>query len=124
MIQEFPMTWWILSGISTIIGDSAYDTPGTYDYVFENTPAFPVIDPDRRRGIVPERLPVNRKTCIDLRREYVYCLSQFWQIAKELIDSSCRFTSDSFQHIVFPPYYRGFLDLCLPDDQQYLRFSL
>ena len=51
-------------------GDSAYDTPGTYDYVFENTHAFPVIDTNRRRGIVPERLPVNRKICIDLRREH------------------------------------------------------
>ena len=51
-----------------ILTDSAYDTSGIYDYVFENTNSIPVIDTNTRRGIVNERLSVNRKICIDLRK--------------------------------------------------------
>ena len=55
---------------SYILGDSAYDTSDIYDYVFENIHSIPVIDTNKRRGIVPERLSVNRKIGIDLRKEY------------------------------------------------------
>ena len=55
---------------SYILADSAYDTSDIYNYVFENTHALPVIDTNRRRGIVPERLSVNRRIGIDLRKEY------------------------------------------------------
>ena len=55
---------------SYILADSAYDTSGTYDCLFENTSALLVIDTNRMGGIVPERLPINRKNGIDLRREY------------------------------------------------------
>jgi hypothetical protein len=48
--------------------------------VFENTHALPVIDTNRRRGIVPERLQVNRKICIDLRREHASPYSLRWEI--------------------------------------------
>lgn len=51
-----------------ILADSAHDTSGIYDYVFENTNSIPVIDTNTRRGIVNERLSVNRKICIDLRK--------------------------------------------------------
>ena len=34
------------------------------------THSTPVIDTNRRRGIVPERLSVNRRKAIDLRKEY------------------------------------------------------
>ncbi len=67
---------------SYILADSAYDTSDTYDYVFENTHALPVIDTNRRRGIVPERLSVNRKIGIDLRREYASLYSLRWEIER------------------------------------------
>ena len=55
---------------SYILADSAYDTSDIYDYVFENTHSIPVIDTNKRRGIVTDRLTVNRRIGIDLRREY------------------------------------------------------
>ena len=67
---------------SYILADSAYDTSDTYDYVFENTHALPVIDTNKRRGIVPERLSVNRKIGIDLRREYASLYSLRWEIER------------------------------------------
>jgi len=67
---------------SYILADSAYDTSGTYDYVFENTHALPVIDTNRRRGIVPERLPVNRRIGIELRKEYASLYSLRWEIER------------------------------------------
>lgn len=36
---------------------------------FENTPALPVIDTNTRRGIIPDRLLINRKIGIALRKE-------------------------------------------------------
>ena len=67
---------------SYILADSAYDTSGTYDYVFEDTHALPVIDTNKRRGIVLERLPVNRKIGIDLRKEYASLYSLRWEIER------------------------------------------
>ena len=55
---------------SYILADSAYDASDIYDYVFENTHAIPIIDTNKRRGIIPDRLLVNRKIGIDLRKEY------------------------------------------------------
>ena len=40
---------------SYILTNSDYDATDTYDYVFENTHSIPVIDTNRRRGIVPGR---------------------------------------------------------------------
>ena len=67
---------------SYILADSAYDTSDTYDYAFENTHALPVIDTNRRRGIVPERLSMNRKIGIDLRKEYSALYSLRWEIER------------------------------------------
>ena len=67
---------------SYILADSAYDTTEIYDYVFENTHSLPVIDTNRRRGIVQERLSVNRKIGIDLRREYASLYSLRWEIER------------------------------------------
>ena len=39
---------------SYILGDSAYDTSDIYDYIFENTHSLPIIDTNKRRGIVPD----------------------------------------------------------------------
>ena len=67
---------------SYILADSAYDTSDIYDYVFENTHSIPVIDTNRRRGIIPERLPMNRKIGIDLRMEYSSLYSLRWEIER------------------------------------------
>ena len=64
---------------SYILGDSAYDTSDIYDYVFENTHSIPVIDTNKRRGIVTDRLSVNRRIGIDLRREYSSLYSLRWE---------------------------------------------
>ena len=63
-----------------LLADSAYDTSDIYDYIFENTHSIPVIDTNKRRGIVPERLSVNRRIDIDLRREYASMYSLRWEI--------------------------------------------
>ena len=44
-----------------ILMDAAYDSSDIYDYIFENTHAMPVIDTNRRRGIVEYKLSYNRK---------------------------------------------------------------
>ena len=51
-----------------ILMDAAYDSSDIYDYIFENTHAMPVIDTNRRRGIVQDRLTFNRKQGITLRK--------------------------------------------------------
>jgi len=59
---------------SYILADSAYDASDIYDYVFENTHALPVIDTNKRRGIVNDKLPVNRKIGIDLKKNMLQCI--------------------------------------------------
>ena len=39
-----------------ILMDAAYDSSDIYDYIFENTHAMPVIDTNKRRGIVENKL--------------------------------------------------------------------
>ena len=41
-----------------------------------------MIDTNKRRGIIPERLTVNRKIGIDLRREYSSMYSLRWEIER------------------------------------------
>ena len=65
-----------------ILADSAYDTSEIYDYIFENTHSTPVIDTNRRRGIIPERLSMNRRIGIDLRKEYASLYSLRWEIER------------------------------------------
>ena len=67
---------------SYILADSAYNTSDIYDYVFENTHSIPVIDTNRRRGIIPEQLSMNRKIGIYLRREYPSLYSLRWEIER------------------------------------------
>ncbi len=67
---------------SHIFAESAYDTSDIYDYVFEITRSLPIIDTNRRRGIIPERLSMNRKIGIDLRREYSSLYSLRWEIER------------------------------------------
>ena len=47
--------------------DTAYDSSDIYDYIFENTHAIPVIDKNRRMGIVEDRVKFDRKLSIVLR---------------------------------------------------------
>ena len=67
---------------SYILADSAYDALNIYDYVFENTHALPVIDTNKRRVIVDNRLPVNRKMGIELRKEYASMYPLRWEIER------------------------------------------
>ena len=57
MIPMKRMIWYILA-------DSAYDASDIYDYVFENTHALPIIDTNKRRRIIPERLMVNGRLAL------------------------------------------------------------
>ena len=52
-----------------ILMDAAYDSSDIYDYIFENTHAMRVIDTNRRRGIIEDRLTYNRKQGITLRKK-------------------------------------------------------
>ena len=54
---------------SYILANSAYYTSGIFDYVFESVHSLPVIDSNKRRGILPNQLSVDRKIGIDLGRE-------------------------------------------------------
>ncbi|WP_081141890.1 transposase [Ferroplasma acidiphilum] len=67
---------------SYVLADSAYDASDIYDYVFENTHALPVIDTNKRRGIVDNRLPLNRKIGIKLRKEYASMYPLRWEIER------------------------------------------
>ena len=51
--------------------DAAYDSSDIYDYIFENAHTMPVIDTNRRRGIVQDRLTYNRKLGIALRKKRI-----------------------------------------------------
>ena len=51
-----------------ILMDAAYDSSDIYEYIFENTHSIPVIDTNKRRGIVEDRLNYNRKCGIELRK--------------------------------------------------------
>ena len=68
---------------SYILADSAYDTSGIYDSMFENTHSIPVIDTNMRRGIILELLTVNRKIGIDLRWE----IGRTFSILEEIMGS-------------------------------------
>jgi hypothetical protein len=46
---------------SFVMMDAAYDSTDIYEYVFENTQCTPVIDTNRRRGIVESRLSHARR---------------------------------------------------------------
>ena len=54
-----------------ILMDAEYDSSDIYDYIYENTHAMPVIDTNRRRGIVQDRLTYNRKLGIALRKKRI-----------------------------------------------------
>ena len=65
-----------------ILMDAAYDSSDIYDYIFENTQAMPVIDTNRRRGIVQDRLTFNRKLGIALRKKEASRYKLRWEIER------------------------------------------
>ncbi len=65
-----------------ILAYSAYEASDIYEYVFENTHALPIIDTNKRRGIVDNRLSVNRKIGIDQRKEYAPMYPLRWEIGR------------------------------------------
>ena len=65
-----------------ILADSAYDTSEIYNYIFENAHSLPVIDTNKRRGIINDRLTVNRRIGIELKKEYSSMHSMRWEIER------------------------------------------
>jgi hypothetical protein len=51
-----------------IIMDKAYDSSDIYGFIFNNTHSSPLIDTNRRRGIVDEKLSMSRKNGIEIRK--------------------------------------------------------
>ena len=65
-----------------VLADSDYDISEIYGYIFDNAHALPVIDTNKRRGIINDRLTVNRRIGIELRREYSSMYSRRWKIER------------------------------------------
>ena len=65
-----------------ILMDAAYDSSDIHDYIFEDTHAIPVIDTNRRRGIVENKLTYNRKLGIELRRKESSRYKMRWEIER------------------------------------------
>ena len=62
--------------------DASYDSSYIYDYVFENTHALPVIDTNKRRGIVENNLTFNRKQGIIIRKSEKSRYRFRWEIER------------------------------------------
>ncbi len=69
-------------GHEYILMDAAYDSAGIYDYIMDNTHAIPIIDTNRRRGIVPDNLGFNRKQGIIIRKEEKSRYRLRWEIER------------------------------------------
>ena len=65
-----------------ILTDSVYDFSDMYDYIVENTYPIPVIDTNKRRGIVGKRLTFNRKLGIVLRKKESSRYKLRWEIER------------------------------------------
>ena len=65
-----------------ILMDAAYDSSDIYYYIFENTHAIPVIDTNRRRGIIENKLTYNRKLSIAIRRKESSRYKMRWEIER------------------------------------------
>ena len=65
-----------------ILMDAAYDSSDIYDYIFENTHAVPVIDTNRRRGIVEDKLTYKRKLGIAIRKKESSRYKLRWEIER------------------------------------------
>jgi len=52
-----------------VMMDAAYDSSDIYEYIFENSKCSPVIDTNRRRGIIDSKLSHSRREGMKIRRE-------------------------------------------------------
>ena len=71
-----------ISNYNYILMDAAYDSSDIYDYIFENTHSMPVIDTNRRRGIVENKLTYSRKLGIALRKKESSRYKLKWEIER------------------------------------------
>lgn len=53
-----------------VLADSTYNSSEIYDYIFEITHSMPVIDTNRRRGIILEKLIMNRYIGFEIRKNH------------------------------------------------------
>ena len=49
--------------------DAAYDSSDIYEHIFENSKCSPVIDTNKRRGIIDSKLSHSRREGMKIRRE-------------------------------------------------------
>ncbi len=80
-IMAFPMID-ALRNHEYILMDAAYDSSAIYDYVMMNTHAIPVIDTNRRRGIVDHNMTFNRKQGIITREKEGSRYKLRWEIER------------------------------------------
>jgi len=71
-----------LKDYSYLLMDAAYDSSDIYEYVFENTNCIPIIDTNRRRGIIESRLSDARRRGIEIRKEEASRYSLRWEIER------------------------------------------
>ena len=69
---------------SYVMMEAAYDSSDIYEYVYENTRCTPVIDTNRRRGIIDSKLSHSRREGIKLRIEEASRYSLRWEIERTL----------------------------------------
>ncbi|MGC8619239.1 MAG: transposase [Thermoplasmata archaeon] len=62
--------------------DAAYDSPDIYEYIFENTDCIPVIDTNRRKGIIESKLSEARIKGIEIRKKEASRYSLRWEIER------------------------------------------
>ena len=62
--------------------DAAYDSPDIYEYIFENTDCIPVIDTNRRKGIIESKFSEARRKGIEIRKKEASRYSLRWEIER------------------------------------------
>ncbi|MGC9073811.1 MAG: transposase [Caldisericum sp.] len=67
---------------SYLLMDAAYDSSDIYEYIFENTDCIPVIDTNKRRGIVESRLSESRRKGLEIRKKEASRYSLRWEIER------------------------------------------
>jgi len=65
-----------------VMMDAAYDSSDIYEYIFENSKCSPVIDTNKRRGIIDSKLSHSRREGMKIRREEASRYSLRWKIER------------------------------------------
>jgi len=66
-----------------VMMDVAYDSSDIYEYIFGNTGCSPVIDTNRRRGIIDSKLSHSRREGMKIGREEAPRYSLRWEIERK-----------------------------------------